>query len=107
MAAQEIKVPDIGDFDAVEVIEVLVSAGDTVDVEQPLITLESDKATLEVPTTVAGTIVDIKIKEGDSVREGDVIALLEAASTTESDATATAAGDDTGEPQQAAATPAA
>lgn len=77
MAAQEIKVPDIGDFDAVEVIEVLVAEGDAVDVEQPLITLESDKATLEVPTTVAGTIVEIKIKEGDSVKQGDVIALLE------------------------------
>ncbi len=78
MAAQEIKVPDIGDFDAVEVIEVLVAEGDTVEEEQALITLESDKATLEVPTTVAGKITEIKVKEGDSVGEGDVIALLEA-----------------------------
>src|SRR5699024_703986 len=82
MAAQEIKVPDIGDFDAVEVIEVLVAKGDTVDVEQPLITLESDKATLEVPTTVAGKDTELRVKEGDKVGEGDLIALLlEAAET--------------------------
>lgn len=78
MAAQEIKVPDIGDSDAVEVIEVLVSEGDTVDAEQPLITLESDKATLEIPSPAAGTITGLRIKEGDSVSEGDVIAMLEA-----------------------------
>jgi dihydrolipoamide dehydrogenase len=77
--AQEIKVPDIGDFDAVEVIEVLVSEGDTVDKEQALITLESDKATLEVPSTAAGKITELKIKEGDTVSEGDVIAMIEAA----------------------------
>src|SRR5699024_8690310 len=86
MAAQEIKVPDIGDFDAVEVIEVLVAKGDTVDVEQPLITLESDKATLEVPTTVAGTIAELRVKEGDQVSEGDVIALLEAGDAESEDA---------------------
>ena len=73
----EIKVPDIGDFDAVEVIEVLVAAGDTVEVDQPLITLESDKATMEVPSTVAGKLVEMKIAEGDSVAQGDVIALVE------------------------------
>ncbi|GAB3672927.1 dihydrolipoyllysine-residue acetyltransferase [Salinisphaera aquimarina] len=78
MAAQEIKVPDIGDFDAVEVIEVLVSEGDTVEEEQALITLESDKATLEVPSTVAGKITDLKVAEGDKVSEGDVIAMIEA-----------------------------
>ncbi|HET7314198.1 dihydrolipoyllysine-residue acetyltransferase [Salinisphaera sp.] len=78
MAAQEIKVPDIGDFDAVEVIEVLVSEGDTVEKEQALITLESDKATLEVPSTAAGKITSLKISEGDTVSEGDVIATVEA-----------------------------
>jgi len=77
--AQEIKVPDIGDFDSVEVIEVLVAEGDTVEVEQALITLESDKATLEVPTTVAGKLVGLKVAEGDTVSEGDVIAMIEAA----------------------------
>jgi pyruvate dehydrogenase E2 component (dihydrolipoamide acetyltransferase) len=79
MAAQEIKVPDIGDFDEVEVIEVLVSEGDEVEEEQALITLESDKATLEVPSTGAGKITELKVKEGDKVSEGDVIAMLEAA----------------------------
>jgi len=78
MAAQEIKVPDIGDFDSVEVIEVLVSEGDTVEEEQALITLESDKATLEVPTTIAGKLTELKVKEGDTVSEGDVIAMVEA-----------------------------
>src|SRR5699024_6194339 len=110
MAAQEIKVPDIGDFDAVEVIEVLVTQGDTVDVEQPLITLESDKATLEVPTTVAGTIAELRVKEGDQVSEGDVIALLEAgeaeqpAADAPAESTATEEASDDGaddEPQQA------
>ena len=67
MAAQEIKVPDIGDFDSVEVIEVLVSKGDTIEQEQPLITLESDKATLEVPSTIAGKITEMKVSEGDTV----------------------------------------
>lgn len=76
--AQEIKVPDIGDFDAVEIIEVLVAEGDEVEVEQPLITLESDKATLEVPAPVSGRITGLKVAEGDKVSEGDVIALVEA-----------------------------
>lgn len=87
--AQQIKVPDIGDFDAVEVIEVLVSAGDTIEEEQALITLESDKATLEVPSTAAGTITQVKVSEGDKIAEGDVIALLETAEASAEDATTT------------------
>jgi len=75
----EIKVPDIGDFDAVEVIEVLVSKGDSVEVDQALITLESDKATMEVPSTQAGTVAEIKVSEGDKVAPGDVIVVLDAA----------------------------
>ena len=73
----EVKVPDIGDFDSVEVIEVLVAEGDTVEKEQPLITLESDKATLEVPSSAAGNITELKVAEGSTVSEGDVIALVE------------------------------
>ena len=84
--AQEIKVPDIGDFDAVEIIEVLVAEGDTVEKEQPLITLESDKATLEVPSTVAGKITELKVAEGDTVSEGDVIAMVETADESEAEA---------------------
>lgn len=74
----EIKVPDIGDFDKVPVIEVLVSAGDQVEKEQGLITLESDKATMEVPSTHAGKVVEVKVSEGDDVAQGAVIVVLEA-----------------------------
>lgn len=76
--SNEIKVPDIGDFDAVEVIEVLVAKGDSVEVDQALITLESDKATMEVPATAAGIVAQIKVSEGDKVAQGDVIILLDA-----------------------------
>src|SRR5699024_7114932 len=75
-APRPIHVPDIGDFDAVEVIEVLISAGDTVEAEQTLITLESDKATLEVPAPEGGEIAAVQVAEGDQVSEGDVIAAL-------------------------------
>ena len=77
--SQEIKVPDIGDFDQVPVIEVLVAVGDAIEAEQSLVTLESDKATMEVPSPVTGTIVELKVVEGDEVSEGDVIAVVEAA----------------------------
>jgi len=75
----EIKVPDIGDFDQVPVIEVLVSEGDKVKQDDSLLTLESDKATMEVPASAAGTISQLKVKVGDEVSEGDVIAMLEIA----------------------------
>ncbi|PKL94681.1 MAG: dihydrolipoyl dehydrogenase [Gammaproteobacteria bacterium HGW-Gammaproteobacteria-8] len=73
----EIKVPDIGDFERVPVIEVLVAVGDRIEAEQSLLTLESDKATMEVPSPQTGTLVELKVKEGDGVSEGDVIAVLE------------------------------
>ena len=75
----EVKVPDIGDFSDVPVIEVLVSVGDTVTVDQGLLTLESDKATMEVPSSAAGVIRELRVKEGDSVSEGQVVVVLEAA----------------------------
>ncbi|WP_439124010.1 dihydrolipoyl dehydrogenase [Marivita sp.] len=75
----DIKVPDIGDFNDVPVVTVLVSVGDTVSEEDPLIELESDKATMEVPSPAAGTITEIKVKEGDKVSEGDVIMVFEGA----------------------------
>ena len=81
----EIKVPDIGDFDQVPVIEVLVSAGDTVAKDDSLLTLESDKATMEVPAETAGTISQLKVKVGDEVSEGDVIATLEVEDEDEED----------------------
>ncbi|MDX1512700.1 MAG: dihydrolipoyl dehydrogenase [Gammaproteobacteria bacterium] len=72
----EIKVPDIGDFSDVEIIEILVSKGDTVEVEQPLITLESDKATMDVPSTHAGEIQEVHVSVGDRVSEGSLIATV-------------------------------
>ncbi|RFF30701.1 dihydrolipoyllysine-residue acetyltransferase [Wenzhouxiangella sediminis] len=83
---QEIKVPDIGDFDKVPVIEVLVSEGDEIEKEQSLVTLESDKATMEVPASTGGKLVELKVSEGDEVGEGDVIAVVEVASESESEA---------------------
>ena len=74
---EEILVPDIGDFDTVEIVEVLVSPGDAVEVEDPLITLESDKATMEVPSPLAGKVVEVKVKMGDKIGEGAVILVLE------------------------------
>ena len=78
MATIELKVPDIGDFAEVEVIELLVSPGDTVKVEQSLLTVESDKASMEIPASVAGRIVELKVKLGDKVKEGSLIAVLDA-----------------------------
>src|SRR5438874_3492201 len=75
----EVKVPDIGDFKDVPVIEVFVKAGDTVKAEDPLVTLESDKATMDVPSPSAGVIKEIKLKVGDKASEGSVIAVLETA----------------------------
>jgi len=78
MAQIEIKVPDIGDFKDVPVIELQVKPGDTVAKEDPLVTLESDKATMEVPSTHAGTVKELRVKVGDKVSQGTVIAVLEA-----------------------------
>ncbi|WP_341772630.1 biotin/lipoyl-containing protein, partial [Burkholderia gladioli] len=68
---------DIGDFKEIPVIEVLVKAGDTVEKEQSLVTLESDKATMDVPSPAAGVVKEIKVKIGDNVSEGTLIVLLE------------------------------
>ena len=83
MANIEIKVPDIGDYTDVPVIEILVAVGDTVAKDQGLVTLESDKATLEVPSSAAGVIKELKVKLGDSLSEGSVVAILEAEGATE------------------------
>src|SRR5690606_33297254 len=96
MAASEVKVPDIGDFKDVEVIEVLVQPGDEVAVEQSLITVESDKASMEIPSPAAGRIASLKVKVGDKVSQGSVIALIEATADAP-------AGDGKGEDAQASA----
>ena len=86
MSRQEIRVPDIGDFKNVLIIEVHVAAGSAVKSEDPLITLESDKASLEVPSPSAGTIAEMKVKVGDKVSRGDLIALIDSAGATPSKA---------------------
>ncbi len=77
----ELVVPDIGDFDEVEVIEVLVSVGDSIEQNQDIITLESDKAAMEIPAAYAGVIKEIKISVGDKVKEGSIIAIIEGSET--------------------------
>jgi pyruvate dehydrogenase E2 component (dihydrolipoamide acetyltransferase) len=82
---QEVRVPNLGDFHDVEIVEVPARAGDTVQLEAPLITLETDKAAMDVPAPAAGRIVEMKVKKGDRVSEGDLVAILE---VTEAAATA-------------------
>src|SRR5690348_18510174 len=75
---REAKVPDIGDFHEVPVIEVMVKPGDHVEKDQGLVTLESAKATMEVPASTAGTVKEVRVKVGDNVEQGSVIAVVEA-----------------------------
>ena len=77
MSEQEIKVPDLGGADEVEVIELLVSAGDSVEVEDPILTVETDKASVELPSPGAGKIIKLTVKVGDKVKEGDVVGIME------------------------------
>jgi dihydrolipoamide dehydrogenase len=92
MALLDIHVPDIGDIDEVAVIELLVKPGDTIRAEQSLITVESDKASMEIPSSHAGVVKEIKVKLGDKVKQGSVVVVLEAAaSATPSAAASTAA----------------
>ncbi|WP_418147212.1 dihydrolipoyllysine-residue acetyltransferase [Variovorax paradoxus] len=100
MAAVEVKVPDIGDFDEVAVIEVLVKVGDTVKAEQSLITVESDKASMEIPSSTAGVVKELKVEVGSKVKEGSVVLVLEA------EGAAAAAPAPTAAPAPAAAAPA-
>ena len=78
MATVEVKVPNIGDFGEVEVIELLVKPGDTVKTEQSLITVESDKASMEIPSSHAGVVKEMKVKLGDKVAEGSLVLVLDA-----------------------------
>jgi len=96
----EIKVPDIGDFSDIPVIEVLVAAGDEVNAEDGLVTLESDKATMEIPSPAAGIIKEMKLKLDDTVSEGDVVAIIEV-----SDAEESAEGSGSGKSEPAEAEP--
>ncbi|GAB6042191.1 dihydrolipoyl dehydrogenase [Endothiovibrio diazotrophicus] len=87
----DVRVPNIGDFKGVEIIEVMVAAGDTVAAEASLITLESDKAAMEIPSPHAGTVTEVKVKVGDKVSEGDLIATMALADGAAAPAVATAA----------------
>jgi len=78
MSQIEVKVPDIGDFKEVEVIEILVKVGDTIKVEQSLLTVESDKASMEIPSSHAGVVKEIRVKLGDKVAEGSIVVLVDA-----------------------------
>ena len=77
MALIEVKVPDIGDFKDVAVIELLVKLGDSVKLEQSLVTVESDKASMEIPASAAGVVKEMKVKIGDTVNEGSLLLMLE------------------------------
>jgi pyruvate dehydrogenase E2 component (dihydrolipoamide acetyltransferase) len=81
MSSEKILIPDIGDFDSVDVIEVLVNIGDTIEYDMPLITVESDKASMDIPAPKDGVIKDLKIKVGDKVKEGSLIGLIEVTET--------------------------
>ncbi|ROZ72347.1 dihydrolipoyllysine-residue acetyltransferase [Ramlibacter sp. WS9] len=110
MASIEVKVPDIGDFDEVSVIELLVKPGDTVKAEQSLITVESDKASMEIPSSSAGVVKELKVKLGDKVKEGSVLLVLESAGGAESKPAAAApapAAQAAASPPPAAPAPAA
>ncbi len=76
-AVTEVIVPDIGDFKDIPIIDIMVKVGDSVKTEDPLVSLESDKATMEVPAPSAGTVKELKVKLGDKVSEGSVILLLD------------------------------
>jgi pyruvate dehydrogenase E2 component (dihydrolipoamide acetyltransferase) len=95
----EIKVPDIGDFSDIPVIELLVAEGDRVEVEDSLVSLESDKATMEVPSPAAGIIRELRLKLDDTVSEGDVVAILEVVESTDSEAEAPAPAQAETEPE--------
>src|SRR6056297_1477073 len=100
----DIKVPDIGDFSDVPVVSILVSVGDTIAEEDPLIELESDKATMEVPSPAAGKITEIKVAEGDTASEGTPIMAIETAGAAEEAPKPEAPGNATPAPQAATGT---
>ena len=81
MSAVEVLVPDIGDFKDVEVIEILVKPGDTIAKDQSLITVESDKASMEIPSSAAGVVKELRVKLGDKVSKGSAVLSLEASSS--------------------------
>lgn len=108
---KDILVPDIGDFDGVEVIEILVAAGDSINIEDPIVSLESDKAAMEIPSPFAGTVKEIKVNMGGKVSEGDLLITMEVSADAVEEAPAATAKETSAEtaapaPATAAAEPA-
>ena len=103
MSTIEVKVPDIGDFKEVEVIELMVKVGDSIKVDQSLITVESDKASMEIPSSHAGVIKELKVKVGDKVAEGSLLVILDAAASASASVSAPAATSAAPAPASAAA----
>jgi pyruvate dehydrogenase E2 component (dihydrolipoamide acetyltransferase) len=107
MALLEVKVPDIGDFDEVTVIELMVKVGDTVKADQSLITVESDKASMEIPSSTAGVVKELRVNLGDKVKEGSVVLVVEAAGAAAAPAAASASVPAVAAPVAAAPAPVA
>lgn len=107
MSIVEVKVPDIGDFKDVEVIELMVKPGDTIKVDQSLVTVESDKASMEIPSSHAGVVKEVKVKVGDKINEGSIVLTVEAAEGAAAAAPAAAEAAPAAAPAPAAAAPAA
>jgi len=107
MALQEVQVPDIGDFDEVTVIELMVKVGDTVKAEQSLITVESDKASMEIPSSTAGVVKEMRVALGDKVKQGSIVLVVEAAGAVAVAAVAPAAALTAAAPAPVAAAPVA
>ena len=107
MAMLEVKVPDIGDFKDVAVIELLVKVGDTISVDQSLVTVESDKASMEIPSTHAGVVKEVKVAVGDKVNEGSLLLMVEGAGAAASAPAAAPAAAPVAAPAPAAAAPVA
>ena len=103
MALVEVQVPDIGDLDEVTVIELMVKVGDTVKAEQSLITVESDKASMEIPSSTAGVVKEMRIALGDKVKQGSVVLVVEAAGASAAPAAAPAAAVSASAPAPVAA----
>jgi len=103
---KNIPVPDIGDFDGVEVIEILVAPGDSINIEDPIVSLESDKAAMEIPSPFAGTVKEVKVKLGDNVSEGDLLITVETADAAPAEAVAEQAPAEAAAAEPAKAEPA-
>ena len=90
MSSTEVRVPDLGNFDEVAIVDVLVKVGDAIEIDTPLVTLETDKATMDVPSTVAGKVTEVLVQKGGKLRAGSVIVTVESAAASAAPAPAPA-----------------